>query len=109
MCMFASVLQLYYYVMLSISVVSCPLLSLSFLSILDDFDKDIDVFGKIICNRASRDIRVTVCGSKVIIPSSSSFLLSDICKVQLLKNFSTYNVIVVDPPWENRSAIRGGK
>ena len=106
---FASVLQLYYYVMLPISVVSYPLLSLFFLSILDDFDKDIDVFGKIICNRASRDIRVTVCGNRVIIPSSSSFLLSDICKVQLLKNFSTYNVIVVDPPWENRSAIRGGK
>ncbi|XP_019864262.1 PREDICTED: methyltransferase-like protein 4 isoform X2 [Amphimedon queenslandica] len=81
----------------------------------DDVGKEIDVFGKIIMNKATHEICANICGHNVSIPPSSSFLLSDISKIQLLKRFSRYadangyNIIVLDPPWENRSAIRGGK
>ena len=95
----------------------------------DSNDKEIDVFNKIVQNIESCDIHMTIWGHTALIPSHSTFLLSDISKIQLLVQFTgmfinflfvrvflflvtksiSYNLIVLDPPWENRSAIRGGK
>ena len=142
-----------------------------------------DVFGRVVCNPADSSAVITTCGGKFLLPSRSSFLLSDISKICLLcgayvcevivplvsvmvhivgqyrVNFSLvprpfiqrvpyivyyvymlglvgsgtktewflcpvfhsclytvmssatrkYSLIVIDPPWENRSAIRGKK
>lgn len=73
---------------------------------------DINVFGNIIYNSSSHDIQMVCWGQTFVVPRLSSFVLSDISKVHLLIQNSSrhhYNLIVIDPPWENRSAIRGKK
>lgn len=47
-----------------------------------------------------------------IIPPQSSFLLSDIEHVDSLRHFAPsqgYDLIVIDPPWKNKSVSRGKK
>jgi hypothetical protein len=80
----------------------------------DCIHKSVDVFGKVVTNVTSCDMHVIICSIPVIIPSQSTFLLSDITKIEHLTNYSTakgikYNMIVIDPPWENRSAIRSSQ
>jgi hypothetical protein len=96
----------------------------------DCIHKSVDVFGKVVTNITSCDMHVIVCSIPVIIPSQSTFLLSDITKIEHLTNYSSsftfpvsltvnrtvtaakgikYNMIVIDPPWENRSAIRSSQ
>ncbi|NXH12331.1 METL4 protein, partial [Bucco capensis] len=46
-------------------------------------------------------------GQKYLVPPRSSFLLSDISCLQPLLNYKKrYDVIVIDPPWENKSVKR---
>jgi len=49
-----------------------------------DSDSNVDVFGRVICNSADSSTVIRACGKKFLIPSHSSFLLSDISKVHLL-------------------------
>lgn len=53
---------------------------------------------------------VNVMGNQYLLPSGSTFLLSDITRLRPLleeaKSRSGYNLLVIDPPWENASAKR---
>ncbi|NXG97718.1 METL4 protein, partial [Loxia leucoptera] len=49
-------------------------------------------------------------GQKYLVPPRSSFLLSDISCLQPLLNYKKkYDVIVIDPPWENKSVKRSNR
>ncbi|KAK2546231.1 N(6)-adenine-specific methyltransferase METTL4 isoform X1 [Columba livia] len=53
---------------------------------------------------------VVLMGQKYLVPPKSSFLLSDISCLQPLLNYKKkYDVIVIDPPWENKSLKRSNR
>ncbi|KAM6350339.1 N(6)-adenine-specific methyltransferase METTL4 isoform 2-T2 [Podargus strigoides] len=53
---------------------------------------------------------VMLMGQKYLVPPKSSFLLSDISCLQPLLNYKKkYDVIVIDPPWENKSVKRSNR
>ncbi|KAM6282296.1 N(6)-adenine-specific methyltransferase METTL4 isoform 2-T3 [Porphyrio hochstetteri] len=53
---------------------------------------------------------VMLMGQKYLVPPKSSFLLSDIsCLQPLLDYKKKYDVIVIDPPWENKSVKRSNR
>ncbi|KAM9644574.1 N(6)-adenine-specific methyltransferase METTL4 isoform 4-T5 [Morphnus guianensis] len=53
---------------------------------------------------------VVLMGQKYLVPPKSSFLLSDIsCLQPLLSYKKKYDVIVIDPPWENKSVKRSNR
>ncbi|NWX22469.1 METL4 protein, partial [Aegotheles bennettii] len=53
---------------------------------------------------------VVLMGQKYLVPPKSSFLLSDISCLQPLLNYKKkYGVIVIDPPWENKSVKRSNR
>lgn len=53
---------------------------------------------------------VTLMGQKYLFPPKSSFLLSDIsCMQPLLDYNKKFDVIVIDPPWENKSVKRSNQ
>ncbi|XP_071593350.1 N(6)-adenine-specific methyltransferase METTL4 [Heliangelus exortis] len=53
---------------------------------------------------------VVLMGQKYLVPPRSSFLLSDISRLQPLLNYKKkYDVIVIDPPWENKSVKRSNR
>ncbi|NXT42719.1 METL4 protein, partial [Pelecanoides urinatrix] len=53
---------------------------------------------------------VVLMGQKYLVPPKSSFLLSDISRLQALLNYKKkYDVIVIDPPWENKSVKRSNR
>ncbi|XP_008938680.1 PREDICTED: methyltransferase-like protein 4, partial [Merops nubicus] len=53
---------------------------------------------------------VELMGQKYLVPPKSSFLLSDISYLQPLLNYKKkYDVIVIDPPWENKSVKRSNR
>uniref|UniRef100_A0A803K927 Methyltransferase like 4 n=1 Tax=Xenopus tropicalis TaxID=8364 RepID=A0A803K927_XENTR len=45
-------------------------------------------------------------GEKYIIPPKSAFLMSDVSCMEPLLQYKKYNIIVMDPPWENKSVKR---
>ncbi|XP_059714854.1 N(6)-adenine-specific methyltransferase METTL4 isoform X1 [Haemorhous mexicanus] len=53
---------------------------------------------------------IVLMGQKYLVPPRSSFLLSDISCLQPLLNYKKkYDVIVIDPPWENKSVKRSNR
>ncbi|NWY40421.1 METL4 protein, partial [Sylvia atricapilla] len=53
---------------------------------------------------------IVLMGQKYLVPPKSSFLLSDIsCLHPLLNYKKKYDVIVIDPPWENKSVKRSNR
>ncbi len=75
-------------------------------------DEDsVELFGHVISNRGSCDLTMAALGVKFTVPAQSSFLLSDVSKMDLLLTLpsQSFGLVVMDPPWENRSAIRGKK
>ncbi|NWI32634.1 METL4 protein, partial [Sula dactylatra] len=53
---------------------------------------------------------VVLMGQKYLVPPKSSFLLSDISCLQPLLNYKKkYDVIVIDPPWQNKSVKRSNR
>ncbi|NXJ55276.1 METL4 protein, partial [Spizaetus tyrannus] len=53
---------------------------------------------------------VVLMGQKYLVPPKSSFLLSDIsCLQPLLSYKKKYDIIVIDPPWENKSVKRSNR
>ncbi|KAG8442140.1 hypothetical protein GDO86_011077 [Hymenochirus boettgeri] len=66
----------------------------------------ISIVSQIIENKSECPSVVDLLGEKYIIPPKSSFLLSDISCMEPLLQYKTYNIIVIDPPWENKSVKR---
>ncbi|XP_009868088.1 PREDICTED: methyltransferase-like protein 4, partial [Apaloderma vittatum] len=61
-------------------------------------------------NRSSCTKIVVLMGQKYLVPPKSSFLLSDVSCLQPLLNYKKkYDVIVIDPPWENKSVKRSNR
>nr|XP_056710495.1 N(6)-adenine-specific methyltransferase METTL4 [Euleptes europaea] len=53
---------------------------------------------------------ITLMGHNYLFPPQSSFLLSDISCMQPLLNYDKkFGVIVIDPPWENKSVKRSNR
>ena len=61
---------------------------LAFCSFLENLGKSVDVFGKVIINITSHDVCIITCGCDIVIPSHSTFLMSDLCKINLLSKFA---------------------
>eukprot|EP00061_Rhincodon_typus_P017767 g46614.t1 len=49
---------------------------------------------------------VMLMGQRYLLPPHSSFLLSDISCMEPLLGYKKYDVITLDPPWENKSVKR---
>ncbi|EFB21808.1 hypothetical protein PANDA_015723, partial [Ailuropoda melanoleuca] len=69
-----------------------------------------DLFSRVVENNSSFTKMITLMGQKYLVPPKSSFLLSDIsCMHPLLNCRKTYDVIVIDPPWQNKSVKRSNR
>ncbi|XP_032277235.1 N(6)-adenine-specific DNA methyltransferase METTL4 [Phoca vitulina] len=69
-----------------------------------------DLFSRVVENNSSFTKMITLMGQKYLVPPKSSFLLSDIsCMHPLLNCRKTYDVIVMDPPWQNKSVKRSNR
>ncbi|CAH6792045.1 N(6)-adenine-specific methyltransferase METTL4 [Phodopus roborovskii] len=72
--------------------------------------QELDLLSQVIENNSSFPKMVTLMGQKYLLPPKSSFLLSDISCMQPLLNCSkTFDVIVIDPPWQNKSVKRSNR
>ncbi|XP_053520354.1 N(6)-adenine-specific methyltransferase METTL4 isoform X2 [Artibeus jamaicensis] len=66
-----------------------------------------DLFLRLVENNSSFTKIITLMGQKYLVPPKSCFLLSDIsCMNPLLNCGKTYDAIVIDPPWQNKSVKR---
>ncbi|XP_040826521.1 N(6)-adenine-specific methyltransferase METTL4 isoform X3 [Ochotona curzoniae] len=66
-----------------------------------------DLFSRLVENSSRFTKMITLMGQKYLLPPKSSFLLSDISYMQpLLNSRKTFDVIVIDPPWKNKSVKR---
>ncbi|KAL1770988.1 methyltransferase 4 isoform X1 [Sigmodon hispidus] len=71
---------------------------------------ELDLSSQVIENNSSFSKMITLMGQKYLVPPKSSFLLSDISCMQPLLNCNrTFDVIVIDPPWENKSVKRSSR
>ncbi|XP_003464466.2 N(6)-adenine-specific methyltransferase METTL4 isoform X2 [Cavia porcellus] len=69
-----------------------------------------DLFSRVIENNSSFSKMITLMGQKYLLPPKSSFLLSDISCIQPLLNCGKmFDVIVIDPPWQNKSVKRSNR
>ncbi|XP_068093328.1 N(6)-adenine-specific methyltransferase METTL4 [Hyperolius riggenbachi] len=68
--------------------------------------QDIDYLSCITENISEWPQLLHLLGEKYIIPPKTSFLLSDISCMQSLLHYKKYGIIVLDPPWENKSVKR---
>ncbi|KAM6148383.1 N(6)-adenine-specific methyltransferase METTL4 [Erethizon dorsatum] len=69
-----------------------------------------DLFSRVVENNSSFSKMITLMGQKYLLPPKSSFLLSDIsCMQPLLNCGKTFDVIVIDPPWQNKSVKRSNR
>ena len=71
--------------------------------------------GRVVNNSLKNWTIINLSGAHFVIPQNCTFLLSDIAEFQTLvdyvqdSNNRRYDCVVLDPPWENRSAIRSHK
>jgi N6-adenosine-specific RNA methylase IME4 len=70
-----------------------------------------DVFGNIVCNDNAYSIVLEIMHVTFYLPPRSRFLMSDLSKLDPLIELCTqssnkFNVVVLDPPWINKSALR---
>ena len=67
-----------------------------------------DVIGRWVCNRNQAGSILTLDAQSYIIPPESAFLMCDMRHLSRLlpRPVVPYDVIVVDPPWDNKSARR---
>ncbi|CAH9144775.1 unnamed protein product [Cuscuta epithymum] len=72
------------------------------------FKQDVvPVFDNLIVNKGSGDVEAEFLNHKYIIPKDSCFYMSDVRKIHNLipaDSDGGFNIIVIDPPWENSSA-----
>ncbi|KAL1006859.1 hypothetical protein UPYG_G00078170 [Umbra pygmaea] len=70
----------------------------------------LDLFTRITESCVDCAVEVTLMGEKYIVPPSCAFLLSDLTRVQPLVDYGKlFDLIVMDPPWENKSVKRSGR
>ncbi|XP_053427153.1 N(6)-adenine-specific methyltransferase METTL4 isoform X2 [Nycticebus coucang] len=69
-----------------------------------------DLFSRVVENNSSFTKMITLMGQKYLLPPKSSFLLSDIsCMQPLLNCTKIFDIIVIDPPWQNKSVKRSNR
>nr|XP_046226940.1 N(6)-adenine-specific methyltransferase METTL4 [Scatophagus argus] len=67
----------------------------------------VDLFSRMTENRAGWATVVPLMGEEYVIPPYTSFLLSDFTRIQPLVHYGRrFDLIVMDPPWENKSVKR---
>ncbi|XP_067859041.1 N(6)-adenine-specific methyltransferase METTL4 [Heptranchias perlo] len=67
---------------------------------------DLDLLARLTENGTDCARTVTLMGQRYLLPPRSSFLLSDISCIEPLLGYKKYDVITLDPPWENKSVKR---
>ncbi|XP_023264079.1 methyltransferase-like protein 4 [Seriola lalandi dorsalis] len=73
----------------------------------DGCTSHVDLFSRVTENRADEATVVTLMGEEYVIPPHTAFLLSDFTRIQPLVHYGTkFDLIVMDPPWENKSVKR---
>ncbi|XP_072008223.1 N(6)-adenine-specific methyltransferase METTL4 isoform X3 [Engystomops pustulosus] len=70
------------------------------------FSQDQDFLSRITENRSDCPQIIHLMGEKYLLPPRSSFLLSDMSYLEPLLHYKKYGLIVIDPPWENKSVKR---
>lgn len=69
--------------------------------------KTVPLFDNLVVNETSNDAEAIFLNNKYILPKESSFFMSDLGKIHNLISAESdrgFNLIVIDPPWENSSA-----
>ncbi|XP_061569935.1 N(6)-adenine-specific methyltransferase METTL4 [Cololabis saira] len=67
----------------------------------------VDLFSRVTENKEDWAAVVSLMGEEYVIPPHSAFLLSDLTRIQPLVQYGkTFDLIVMDPPWENKSVKR---
>lgn len=74
--------------------------------ITDESEAVLELLGRLTENSTGCARLVRLMGHHYLLPPRCSFLLSDISRVQLLLGYKKYDVITLDPPWENKSVKR---
>ncbi|XP_051266583.1 N(6)-adenine-specific methyltransferase METTL4 [Dicentrarchus labrax] len=73
----------------------------------DGCTSHVDLFSRVTESRSDRATVVTLMGEEYVIPPHTAFLLSDFTRIQPLVHYGrTFDLIVMDPPWENKSVKR---
>ncbi|KAM9839200.1 N(6)-adenine-specific methyltransferase METTL4 [Aulostomus maculatus] len=68
---------------------------------------NLDLFSRVTENAVDLASVVTLMGEEYVIPPHSAFLLSDFTRIQPLVHYGKrFDLIVIDPPWENKSVKR---
>ncbi|XP_075930110.1 N(6)-adenine-specific methyltransferase METTL4 isoform X3 [Petromyzon marinus] len=62
--------------------------------------------GRVVENRRRGPSVVDFNGHEYVLPPRCSFLLSDVARLEPLLQYGTFDLIVLDPPWENKSVKR---
>uniref|UniRef100_A0A8C1CV65 Methyltransferase 4, N6-adenosine n=1 Tax=Cyprinus carpio carpio TaxID=630221 RepID=A0A8C1CV65_CYPCA len=76
----------------------------------DGLDPSLDLFSYITENPFDCTYEVTLMKEKYLLPPRSRFLLSDITRMHPLVNSGDkFDLIVLDPPWENKSVKRSNR
>ncbi|NXC28827.1 METL4 protein, partial [Campylorhamphus procurvoides] len=76
----------------------------------ENFSPEQDLLSCVTENNSDCAKIIVLMGQKYLVPPKSSFLLSDISCLQPLLNYKKkYDVIVIDPPWENKSVKRSNR
>uniref|UniRef100_A0A3Q3VPC2 Uncharacterized protein n=1 Tax=Mola mola TaxID=94237 RepID=A0A3Q3VPC2_MOLML len=66
----------------------------------------VDLFSRVTENATVWASVVTLLGEDYVIPPHTAFLLSDFTRIQPLVHCERFDLIVMDPPWENKSVKR---
>uniref|UniRef100_A0A3P8T5E4 Methyltransferase 4, N6-adenosine n=1 Tax=Amphiprion percula TaxID=161767 RepID=A0A3P8T5E4_AMPPE len=75
----------------------------------DGCSSHVDLFSGLTENRTDRAAVVTLMGEEYVIPPHTAFLLSDFTRIQPLVHCEygrMFDLVVMDPPWENKSVKR---
>ncbi|XP_054620883.1 N(6)-adenine-specific methyltransferase METTL4 isoform X2 [Dunckerocampus dactyliophorus] len=73
----------------------------------DGCTSHLDLFSRVTENTSNWAAVVPLMGEEYVIPPRTAFLLSDFSRMQpLLRYGRKFDVIVMDPPWENKSVKR---
>ncbi|XP_067278832.1 N(6)-adenine-specific methyltransferase METTL4 isoform X1 [Pseudorasbora parva] len=76
----------------------------------DGLDPQLDLFSYITENPFDCAYEVTLMREKYLLPPRSRFLLSDITRMHPLVNSGDkFDLIILDPPWENKSVKRSNR
>ncbi|XP_056377634.1 N(6)-adenine-specific methyltransferase METTL4 isoform X2 [Hyla sarda] len=87
-------------------LVSLPEYAVKVLDTESPFSHDGDYLLHITENASDFPQIIHIMGEQYLIPPKSNFLLSDISYMDPLLHYKKYGIIVIDPPWENKSVKR---